>query len=427
MNPSNSQYGLGTALAFVVGTVVGTGIYLKPAHVTELAPQLWQNLLLWTAGGLFALTGALVYARLAEVWPESGGAYIYLRNCYGEWVGSLLLAADVILGRPAAVGALATGLGRIWGLSMKDTLLLALITLASLALGQAVGRRATGGLQMFLTILQMVPFLVIIGAGWSLAPVEQGAVGEAGPVLWASGFLAVLWAYDGWYNITILGGEVSRPEVNLRRALVGGVLLVTMFYVGLNALLLMKISRAEIIGAGVPFVLLLKGWGLQDWGVGIQIALSLALLATLNGILACGPSMLAAGGLLTGDSDAERRRGVLLFTAWCLALLLFFAALPSKFALFDQMSEYTACVVAGLSGLTVTCIFHLPRRGHSVGWGTRLAAIGFLSLDGFLMVQLGFERPALALGGLISVLAMGSALHAFRLRDRGTRARSNSD
>ena len=76
MNPSSRQYGFWTAIAFVIGTVVGTGIYLNPAQLALLAPEPWQNLTLWALGGLFALSGGLVYSRLAEVWPQSGGAYV---------------------------------------------------------------------------------------------------------------------------------------------------------------------------------------------------------------------------------------------------------------------------------------------------------------------------------------------------------------
>ena len=408
------QYGAAAAMAFVVGTMVGTGIYLKPAQVSRLAPESWQNLALWAAGGLFALCGALVYARLAEVWPESGGAYVYLRNCYGDWVGSLLMAADVLLGRPAAVGALATGLGLIWSLPPEQTLMVAVATLVCLAAGQALGRKAIGGMQVVLTLLKLMPFALIAGAGMTLPAAAPTPTGE--PVFWAGGFLAVLWAYDGWYNIAILGGEVSRPERNLRRSLVGGVLLVTVFYLAMNALVLAKISRAEMLAkdAPLPFVLLLNGWA---WGPGlglaVQVGLTISVLATLNGTLACGPSMLAAGGL----SDLRSvRRGTLLFTGWCLGMLLLFAGLPSQFALFDQLSEYTAVVVAGLSGLTVTCLFRLPRFGQRVDPVSGLAALLFLTVDLALVVMLLVERPGLAVAGALSVLAAGSALHALRRR-----------
>lgn len=419
MTSSPRQYGGITAMAFVIGTVVGTGIYLQPRQVAKLAPEPWQNLLLWAAGGLFALCGAIAYARLSQVWPESGGAFVYLRNCYGEWVGSLLLAADILLGRPAAVGALATGLGLIWGLDGPRTLGLAIATLVVLTACQLIGRQATGGLQVALTLLQMLPLLVIAGSGASLPSlVPEPASGQ--PVLWASGFLAVLWAYDGWYNITILGGEVENPEVNLRRSLIGGVLAVTGLYLALNGLLLAKIPRADILAQGLPFTSLLSGWDLSELGALLKVGLSLALLSTLNGVLACGPSMLGAAGLLTAaeaDQDERTRTGAsMLFSSWCLGLLMLFAGLPSQFALFNQLSEYTSVIVAALSGLTVTCVFRLRARGHRVDTLTTLAAVIFLLIDLVLMVLLAGERPGLAAGGALSVLVAGSALNVLRRR-----------
>ncbi len=220
------------------------------------------------------MCGALAYSRLASVWPSSGGAFVYLRNCYGERIASILLASDVLLARPAAVGALATGLGLIWQLSASGTVVLAVATLALLTLTQLLGRRTTGGLQVALTVAQMMPLALIAGSGWSLpsVPLEPPS-GQ--PVLWASGFLAVMWAYDGWYNITILGGQVERAEVTLRRSLLGGVALVTAAYVGLNALLLSRVPRAQILEQGVPFATLLGGWDLGilaeflKWGLSL--------------------------------------------------------------------------------------------------------------------------------------------------------------
>jgi APA family basic amino acid/polyamine antiporter len=415
---SARQYGGITAMAFVVGTVIGTGIYLQPSRVAQMAPEPWQNLLLWAAGGLFALFGAFVYARLSEVWPDSGGAFVYLRNCYGEWVGSLLLAADVLLARPAAVGALAAGLWqKIWELDGEGTLALAVGTLLALAAGQMLGRQATGGIQVALTALKMLPLLFVAGAGVAMPKLANPPQATGDPVLWASGFLAVMWAYDGWYNITILGGEVKRPEVHLRRSLLGGVLFVTVVYVGLNALLLAKVPRAEIMAQGVPFAALLQGWDTPTLDLALRWALSIALLATLNGTLACGPSMLAAGGL--GGSDlVSVRRSTLLFSGWCLGLMLLFAGLPSQFGLFERLSEYTVVVVAALSGLTVSCVFHLPRLGYSVDLPTRLCALAFLLIDLGLMLLLAWEQGALALGGTLSVLIAGTLLYALR-RARG--------
>lgn len=106
----------------------------------------------------------------------------------------------------------------------------------------------------------------------------------------------------------------------------------------------------------------------------------------------------------------------MLFSSWCLGLLMLFAGLPSQFALFNQLSEYTSVIVAALSGLTVTCVFRLRARGHRVDTLTTLAAVIFLLIDLVLMVLLAGERPGLAAGGALSVLVAGSALNVLRRR-----------
>jgi hypothetical protein len=120
--------------------------------------------------------------------------------------------------------------------------------------------------------------------------------------------------------------------------------------------------------------------------------------------------MLAAGRLGGVEDLDSLSRGTWLFTGWCVGLLLLFAGLPSQFALFDQMSEYTAVVVAGLSGLTVSCLFHLPRFGHRIDAVTVLAGLAFLGVDLTLAMRLAVERPFLAAAGAVSVLVTGSLL-----------------
>ena len=87
-------FGVVPSTAFVVGTVVGTGIYLKPGVVAGLLGQPWQVYFVWLLGGLFATAGALVYIQLAKNWPTNGGPFIYLRCTYGPWAASLLLAQE---------------------------------------------------------------------------------------------------------------------------------------------------------------------------------------------------------------------------------------------------------------------------------------------------------------------------------------------
>ncbi len=411
------QFGPFTSTAFVVGTVVGTGIYLKPSLVCSLAPNRWHNLGLWLVAGLFTLCGAWVYSELARAWPRAGGAFIYLRECYGNWWAALLMSADLFLGRPAAVGALAAGLGEIWGLGPEPTLWLALGAVALVGATQSLGRRVTGRLQLGITVLQLVPLLALLSVGL-FSPKTSPAGPVGGPTMWASAFLAILWAYDGWYNITILAGEVKEPQ-KMRLYLVGGVGAVIALYLTLNALLLWKIPVSQAAAQGVAFLELLP-LGSEQVGGALKLALTLALWGTLNGVLACGPRMVSAGveqGLLPKALGTEpgTPRATLAFTGLCLGGLLLASALPLRFGLFDALSEFTAVVVTLLSALTVSCVFRsaYPEAPERT---TQLAALAYLMVALGLVGLLVAERPWLASGGILSVLGLGTGLWALGSR-----------
>lgn len=283
----------------------------------------------------------------------------------------------------------------------------------------AWGRRARGGLQVVLTVLQMVPLLLVAGCSVGLPRASEQGWGSKQPFLWASGFLAVLWAYDGWYNLTILTGHVGRPERTVRRALVGGVLLVTALYLALNALVVFKVERHALgLVDALPFATMLQTAGFPGLDLGLRWALSLALLGTLNGVLVCGPRMLEAGDLAGPTASSS----TWMFSAWCLGLMCLFGGLPSTVSLFDLLSDFTVVVVTALSGLTVSCLFHLRRFGSSYSRWDALAASVFLLLDLALALRLAWERPGLAVAGTCSVL-LGGTLLTWRAQRRGRDSR----
>lgn len=416
------MFGLLPSVGFVVGTVVGTGIYLKPGLLAGLLHRPNQIVLVWLLGGVFAFCGARVYTHLAANWPENGGAYLYLRSTYGKWAASLLLAADIFLGRPAAVGALATGLGLVWGLGRGSGLWLAAATVALFTFIQLLGSRVQGWSQAGLTALQLVPLLaaLMFGRGAEPSAVSASWAVSTGEVRWAAAFLAVMWAYDGWYNITILAGEVKEPSKTIPRALLGGMGFVTMLYVLLNVALCNRVSREQLMEAPIGLILL---WGESSWlGLATQCALTLAMLATLNGTLACGARMIVAGredGLIS-ERVGEKPTSVVptvAFSLWCLGLLAVFGGLPPERSLFDSLSEFTAVVVTLLSALTVTCVFHRRLFSVTASWGVLAAALFYLGVTGILLYLLMVESIGVALIGAFAVLLLGSLMWLIRRKD----------
>lgn len=419
-------FGLGASLAFVVGTVVGTGIYLKPSLLASLVASPSHLFFLWALGGLFAGCGAAVYSALAQNWPESGGAYIYLRETYGSWAASVLLAADVFLGRPAAVGALATGMGLVWSLGRGATLILALGLILLLTVLQLGGSRLQGRTQVIMTALQCLPLLAVLGVGF-LSPVSQvpPPLQDESATQWAAAFLAILWAYDGWYNITLMAGEVDNPKKTFPVALVGGLGMVTLLYLALNWVLLKHLSLELIQSSPVPFAALFEKWNLPWLGTALRLALSVALLATLNGTLACGSRVLVAAsqdGLIPRGlgSNPTERAPTLCFALWCLGFLLLFGGLPLRLHLFDSLTELTALIVVLLTCLTVTCVFHKKNFEQPVPPIFKLCALLYIALNIGLAYFVVREGNLLALAGGLGVFCIGTAVW-FNKRGRSSR------
>lgn len=421
---SERVFGKATSLAFVVGTVVGTGIYLKPGQVAALTSGFWQDLMVWLLAGVFVTCGALAYSRLAMAWPQSGGAYVYLSRHYGPWAASLLLAADLLIGRPAAVGALAYGLGLIWQLSSAGCLLTAVMAVTSLTLVQLLGARVQGAGQAMMTAVQLAPLLLVLVL-WPFhqAHSELSSDVPTGGVRWGAAFLAVLWAYDGWYNLTNLAGEIAEPERNIPRALVAGMMGVTALYVGLNAVLIKALGPSTLAQESLPVLTLFERWHLQPLAAGLQFFLSVSLLTTLNGTLACGSRVMVAAsadGVIRRNLGAEPTAlaPTLAFSGWCLGFLLCAGGMPSQSNLFDLLTELTGAVVLALSSLTTTCVFQLQRFDRPAPLGAKMAAGAFLSGNLALLLVLLAEFNRTAIFGVLAVGALGTAVWAVRRAPR---------
>ena len=102
------QIGLWSAVAIVVGQIIGSGIFRSPAGITDKLPGPFPLLVVWTAGGIFALCGALSLAEVASVYPSTGGVYVYLREVWGRLAAFLFGWAELSIIRAASLGAIST-------------------------------------------------------------------------------------------------------------------------------------------------------------------------------------------------------------------------------------------------------------------------------------------------------------------------------
>lgn len=271
--------------ALVIGTVIGTGIFLKAAPMTQLLDKPSLVLLAWLAAGILSLAGALTYAELGAMLPKAGGDYVYLREAYGDLPAFFSGWTSVAIIATGALAALGTAFASFlsvfipmdavwiertfhflgedvhWRLGIAQVVAVGVILLFSAinTRGVALG----GQIQWVLTAAKVLGITIIVGGAFLLSregswahlrdPVTITAGGTAGEAATVSAFgaamLAALWAYQGWSNMTMAAAEVENPGRNVPRALIYGMLIVFGMYLLTNLAYFYALPTAEILTA----------------------------------------------------------------------------------------------------------------------------------------------------------------------------------
>lgn len=453
--------GLGywSATAIVVGTMIGTGIFLVPSEMARQAGSVELVFAAWIVGGVLTLFGAFAFAELGAALPEAGGPYAFLKRGFGPVAAFLFGWTISIVERPASVATIAAGLLRFWGFltpavaaplftgqiplpfqsevhEFRFTLAqpLAVLVILLVAGINCLGVRFGGRVQIVLTTIKVVAVLAVVVLGLALAParLNHGEASPGGAFETASlgGFLtamvAALWAYEGWANVAIVGSEVANPQKNIARALRSGVLFVGGVYVLANAayfyaLSLPGVAQSEHVASDM--VEQFAGRGAAQW---ITAAMIVSALGTLNSSTLSGarvPYAMARDRLFFGFAARIHPK----FRAPNHALL-FQGLLGSLFALTGTFEELFSLVVFAewiFYGLTVAALFRLrrrepdlerPYRAWGYPWAPALFLIGALALT----VNLWVEHPVRSSIGIALILSGLAFYRRWRIRSRLT-------
>jgi APA family basic amino acid/polyamine antiporter len=302
--------GVSHATAIVVGTIIGSGIFLVPQEMMRAVGSSSMVYLAWIVGGLLSLFGAMTYAELGAMMPATGGEYVYLRGAYGDLPAFLYMWTWFSVAKPASIASVTTGLARVlaifpalawldgvalhgrWEITWSQVFAIA-ATWAITGLNY-LGVRKAGDFQLFFTWLKGVLILVIAGFCFASARGSvlnfhtffPGAHGGFGGFMIA--LIAALWAYDGWNDLTMVAGEVRRPERSLPIALIFGLFIVGALYMATNAAIQYILPAAQIAASPRPAVTamaLVTG----GWGAGlVSVAMATSIIVTLNGTIMSG-------------------------------------------------------------------------------------------------------------------------------------------
>jgi APA family basic amino acid/polyamine antiporter len=312
------RLGLWSAVAVLVGSTIGSGIFRTPAGVAQKIDDVPLFLLAWVVGGVVVLCGALTYSELAAAFPRSGGVYVFVRESFGKLPAFLFTWAELWVIRPGAFGAIgitasaytlrtlgadpAAIVANVGPLDIRAEQLLGAGYIILVGTVNFFGIHRGAVLQNLSTAFKVGALALLVVVGFALgAPspgmpeagifAQRAAVGLS-PFLLA--MVAILWAYDGWADLAFVGGEVRDPQKTLPRALLIGTATVVVLYLGANLVYLylipiQEMKQAELVAADVARL------SIGPAGVVIvSAAIAVSTFGTLNGSMMTAPRIFFA-------------------------------------------------------------------------------------------------------------------------------------
>jgi APA family basic amino acid/polyamine antiporter len=460
------------AVTLVVGSIIGSGIFLKVSNIDNLVPSFGTIMLVWIVGGIATICGSLSLGELAAMLPHAGGPYVYLREAYGRVTAFLWGWAEFSIIRTGSLGSLACGTviylnktltsaedtGLLpgfladfvplshWGQGIVTVLAVLVLTWIN-----AIGIRAAARTQNITTVLK-VGFLLLLMLSplafgeWSLSNLKPVAPPEISYDLFKAfglAMVAVFWPYDGWINIGPVAEEIREPQRNVPLGLGLGVLIVTLVYCGANigyhlCLSMPEIQKSEAVAADV-FAKVLGRYGVPLAAAGVMIS----MFGALNSNLLAGPRIYFA---MARDRLFPRVIGhvherfktplnaILAQSAWSITqIIIVFASVSNPKAAFDTLTNFVVLggtfFYALVVGAVIVLRFKMPHveRPYRV-WFYPVTPLLYLLVAALVvgsMVMAAFaEKPPwsdlLQVPAVIGLMVVGLGLYAVFRRLEGS-------
>jgi amino acid transporter len=272
--------------AIMIGVTIGSGIFRSPTVIAQNSGSPALILLLWVAGGLLSLCGAITYAELAAMYPHSGGIYVFLREGLGRMVAFVFGWTYMLLTKPFAAAAIAfifsEYLNRLLGTSWNVPYLTCAF-LITLTVVNTFRVRVGATVAITFTALKILALVAIVALGLLL---QKGAAANFHPTpnaapLWTAITLItlqILWTYDGWSDIGSVAGEIRDPQRTLPRVYLLGTAFVIVLYVAVNAVYiwLVPLSEMATVETVAPLVMRRLAGPAADWIVTLIVVVSTA-------------------------------------------------------------------------------------------------------------------------------------------------------
>jgi APA family basic amino acid/polyamine antiporter len=400
------ELGVWGAAAIVVGTVIGSGIFLVPSSMARDVGTPLKVFIVWIAGGLLSLFGALSYAELAAAMPEAGGEYVYLREAYGPVWAFLYGWTQMWVAKTGSIATLATGfyiylanfrpeLAKIWimiplplgeggsPLPIRYGQLLAIGVIALLGLINYFGVRVGGDVQVTTTLLKvgLIAVIIVIGLGSGLGHVanfhSSAQTTTTGGVLgFFAALVGALWAYDGWNNVTMVASEVRSPQRNLPLALIVGTVSVIGIYLLTNLAYFYVLPAGTVASTDRVASEMMRRILGAPGAAAVSVAAMISIFAAINGSILSGsrvPFAMARDRVFF--RGVERIHPVHRTPSVSILLLSTWACLLVLSGRYDQLYTYVIFASAILYGMATASVIVLrfkrpdmPRPYRTIGY-----------------------------------------------------------
>ncbi|MBY6950808.1 APC family permease [Clostridium botulinum] len=287
--------GLFDAIAIVIGMVIGSGIFFKPAIVFKNAGSPMLGILAWLVGGLITIASGLTIAEIAAAIPKTGGIFVYIKELYGEKFAFLLGWVQSIVYIPGSAAALSIILfiqiTSFIPLTAIEQKVLAIVFIIFIMILNIISTKLVSKMQGIISIAKLIPIIAIIALGF-IKGTAKGDILNISSSSTVSGFgaalLGTLWAYDGWISVGNMAGELKNPKKDLPRSIIIGLGTTIVVYVLINLALINIMPMSAIITSEKPAsdaaVVLLGSTGAKIISAGILIS----IFGALNGYLMTG-------------------------------------------------------------------------------------------------------------------------------------------
>ena len=374
------RIGLWTAIAVVIGSTIGSGIFRSPAGIADKLPGPIPMLSVWVMGGVFALCGALTLAEVASALPQTGGIYVFVRDGWGRLPAFLLGWGQLVMIRAASLGAIAITFSeyfhRVIGIDpiapehVTQVRIGAAIAILLTGSFNILGVRLGAAVTNVTTVAKYGGLLFIILIAFAIGWPKTGGyftpavpAGSITTTAFGLALVSTLWAFDGWADLSYAAGEVKDPQRVLPRALIGGTLLVIAIYLLANVAYLAvmpieEIRHSKLVAADVAQRLIgPKGV------VFVAVTVMLSTFGTLNASLFTTPRIFFAMAEDKLFFPAVARVHPKFGTPWvAIALTAGLGAVFVMLRSFEQLADAFVTAFLPFYALAVAAIFRLRRN-----------------------------------------------------------------